>query len=263
MKLGLVQITTGENKMDNFRIAEEGIRSAAADGATLIVCPEATSQAFESGRLDAQAEDLDGEFSTAMRELADELDVVIVVGMFRPADVKGEMNRVYNTALVTGRGLHTGYNKKNTYDAYDYKESDTVKPGVDTVIFDHEGVKVGVAICFDVRYPEMFKDMAQNGAQVFAVPTSWADGEGKLEQWRILTAARALDSTSYIAAADQARPSGESEGGKSSGPTGLGHSCVVDPFGRHVAESGYGADVLVVEIDPELVTKARESLPVL
>ncbi|MHA2789933.1 carbon-nitrogen hydrolase family protein [Corynebacterium sp. S7] len=263
MRIGLVQITTGNNKMDNFRIAEQGIRKAAEQGASLIVCPEATAQAFDTGRLDKQAEGLDGEFSTAMKELADELGVVIVAGMFQPADVQGAIHRVYNTALITGRGMHQGYNKINTFDAFKFKESDTVKPGSERVIVPVDGVNVGVAVCFDIRFPQLFQDLSREGAEVIVVPTSWADGKGKLHQWRVLTAARALDSNVFIAAAGQARPGGNSEAGKESGPTGVGHSCVIDPFGEQVAELGYEPDVLVVDIDPELTKKARKSLPVL
>ncbi|SER92000.1 carbon-nitrogen hydrolase family protein [Corynebacterium cystitidis] len=263
MKIGLVQITTAGDKMSNFRHAEESIRRVAADGAELIVCPEATSQAFGQGRLDTQAEQLDGEFSQAMASLADELGVVIVAGMFRPADVVDDKNRVYNTALITGGGHHFGYDKINTYDAFDYSESDTVKPGEDLVIFDHKGVNVGVAICFDIRFPDLFQELARAGAEVIVVPTSWADGDGKLEQWRIVTSARALDSTAFIAAAGQARPGGDAKAGQASGPTGLGHSTVVNPFGQRVAELGYGEDNAVVEIDTELVAKARQALPIL
>ncbi|WP_018296007.1 carbon-nitrogen hydrolase family protein [Corynebacterium lubricantis] len=263
MRIGLVQITTGDNKMDNFHIAEQGIRKAAAEGASLVVCPEATSQAFDTGRLDKQAEDLDGEFSTAMKELADELGVVIVAGMFRPADTHGDINRVFNTALITGRGMHQGYNKINTFDAFKFKESDTVKPGSERVIIEVDGVQIGIAICFDIRFPQHFQDLAREGAEVIVVPTSWADGQGKLRQWRVLTAARALDSNVFIAAAGQARPGGDAEAGGESGPTGIGHSTLIDPFGEQVAELGYEFDVLVVDIDPELTMKARKSLPVL
>ncbi|WIM67446.1 carbon-nitrogen hydrolase family protein [Corynebacterium breve] len=263
MRIGLVQITTGSNKLENLAHAEKAIRRAAEQGARLIVCPEATSQAFGSGRLDEQAEDLDGEFSTGLKKLADQLGVVIVAGMFRPADTQGKINRVFNTALITGAGLHMGYDKIHTYDAFKYKESDTVKPGTELVTFELDGVKIGVATCFDIRFPEQFKELARRGAQMIVVPTSWADGPGKLDQWRILSAARALDSTAFVAAAGQARPGGFDNAGEESGPTGLGHSTVVTPFGNRIAEAGYEEDVIVAELDLELVEQARESLPVL
>ena len=208
MKIALLQIASGGNKMDNLAMITPLVRDAAAAGATLIVLPEGASQAFEQGRLDTQAEELDGPFATGLRTLADELRVTIVAGMFRPADTKTvngkEFNRVYNTALITGGGAHTGYDKIHTYDAFNYKESDTVCPGAELVTFVHEGTTVGVATCFDIRFPEQFQQLAARGAQVVVVPTSWADGNSKVEQWRTLTAARALDAGVFIAAAGQA-----------------------------------------------------------
>ncbi|WP_291313967.1 carbon-nitrogen hydrolase family protein [Corynebacterium sp. UBA2622] len=263
MKIALLQVTTTGDKEKNLELISPKVREAAGAGATLIVLPEATMQAFDQGRLDTQAEELDGTFATAMRDLAAELGVTIVAGMFRPADSNGELNRVYNTALITGDGVHKGYDKIHCYDAYDYRESDTVKPGSDLVTFAHEGTVVGVATCFDIRYPEQFKDLARLGAEVIVVPTSWADGEGKLEQWRTLTVARALDTGVYIAAADQARPGGEAEAGEASGPTGIGYSVVVSPTGKRIAEAGYGEEILYADIDLGEVAEARRALPLL
>lgn len=267
MRIGIVQLQSSGDIVENLALARDGVREAARQGARLVVLPEATSQSFSSGRLDRQAQELDGEFATGLRETAEELGVTVVAGMFRPADTierDGKtIHRVHNTALVTGPDIHTGYDKIHTFDAYDYAESDTVKPGEDLVIFDVDGVGVGVAICYDIRFPDLFRTLAQNGAQVIVVPTSWMDGPDKLEQWRLLTAARALDSTSYLVAAGQARPGGEGEAGQASGPTGIGHSCVVGPTGRRLAEAGYGPEVIVHDLDMGRVEKTRRSLPVL
>lgn len=265
MKIALLQTAAGSDKMENLAAIEPLVRDAAAQGATLIVLPEAASQAFGQGRLDTQAEELDGPFATGLKKLSDELRVTIVAGMFRPADtdtVDGkELNRVYNTALITGGGVHKGYDKIHTYDAFNYKESDTVRAGVELVTFVHDGVTVGVATCFDIRFPEQFQALAARGAKVVVVPTSWADGPGKVGQWRILTAARALDAGVFIAAADQARPDFEAKASEPSGPTGAGHSVVVDPLGTRLAEAGYGPETLVVEIDPSDADEARKQLP--
>ena len=267
MKIAAVQMTSGPDILNNLALAKQKMREAADQGARLIVFPEATSQAFESGRLDEHAQELDGEFATGLRDAARELGVTVVAGMFRPADTVERdgktINRVYNTALITGPDHHEGYDKIHTFDAYSYTESDTVKPGEDLVTFDVDGVTVGVATCYDIRYPEQFRDLARKGAQVIVVPTSWMDGPGKLDQWRILTAARGLDSTTWIVAAGQARPGGAEDGGEPSGPTGIGHSCVVGPTGRREAEAGYEPTVLIHDLDMEQVDKARKSLPVL
>ncbi len=268
MKIAAVQMTTGQDITENLEQASAQVREAAARGARLIVLPEATAQAFATGRLDSQAQDLDGEFATGLRQLAEELDVVIVAGMFRPADTMVDedgktINRVSNTALVTGAGLHTGYDKINTYDAFSYRESDTVRPGAEPLVVEVDGVGVGVAVCYDVRFPELFKRMAREGAKVIVVPTSWADGAGKLEQWRTLTSARALDSTSVIVAAGPARPGGADKAGQESGPTGIGHSTVVAADGCRLAEAGYEPEILVVDVDVADVDRVRKALPVL
>lgn len=267
MKIAAVQLTSGPDIDENLARAREAVTDAAEQGARLIVLPEATSQSFASGRLDSGAEDLDGTFATSLRELADELDVVVIAGLFRPADtVEYEdktINRVYNTALITGAGYHTGYDKINTYDAFKYQESRTVRPGNTPMVVDIDGVKVGVAICYDIRFPELFKELAREGAEVIVVPTSWADGPGKREQWRLLSATRALDSTSVIVAAAQARPGGLDKAGESSGPTGVGHSVIVSPTGKRLAEAGYEPEILLVDVDISEVADAREALPVL
>lgn len=267
MKLAAVQITSGPDIEQNLALAQARIREAAGKGASLVVLPEATSQAFASGRLDTQAQELDGPFATALHELAEELGVYVVAGMFRPSDsVERDgkvINRVFNTALITGPDVHKGYDKIHTYDAFDYKESDTVNPGKDLVTFRVGEVTVGVAICYDIRFPEQFKELARRGADVIVVPTSWADGPDKLPQWRLLSAARALDSTTYIACAGQSRPGGAAEGGKPSGPTGLGHSVIVAPNGERLVEAGYDDDIIYADIDPEVVATTRKSLPVL
>ncbi|TNL95719.1 carbon-nitrogen hydrolase family protein [Corynebacterium tapiri] len=267
MKIACVQLTTGEKVEDNLNLVIPRIREAAQNGARIIVCPEATSQAFSAGRLDTQAEDLEGTFATRLQELAQELEVLIVAGTFRPADqheVDGKtLNRVFNTALITGLGHHEGYDKIHTYDAFDYRESDTVRPGEDYVVVDVDGLKVGVAICYDIRFPEQFKELARRGAELIVVPTSWADGDGKLNAWRTLSTARALDSVSYIAAAGQARPGGNAKAGEASGPTGIGHSVIVDPNGQRLAEAGYEDEIVYATIDQDAVQEARKKLPIL
>lgn len=266
MKVAAVQLTSTGNITENQEIALAKIREAAGNGARLIVLPEATSQNFRSGRLDEQAQSLEGPFATAIQALAEELEVTVVAGMFCPADTVERdgktINRVSNTALIAGPGVLGGYDKIHTYDAFDYRESDTVLAGESLVAFDVDDLVVGVATCYDIRFPEQFKELASQGAQLIVVPTSWADGPGKLEQWRLLTAARALDSTSYIVAAGQSRPGGDAEAGNPSGPTGIGHSTIVDPNGVRIAEAGYEDDILYADIDPNEVAKNRRALPV-
>ena len=268
MRVALIQMQSTGEVAANLGAVLRHVRTAAGNGAELVVFPEATMRAFKTGRLDTVAEPVDGPFGTAVRELAEELGVTVVVGMFTPADtveVDGKtVNRVHNTALLTGGGHHLGYHKIHCYDAFGFRESDTVRPGKELVTVNIGGLTVGLAICYDVRFPEQFIALAENeGAEVIVLPTSWSDGPGKLQQWRVLTGARALDSTCYVLAAGQARPGGEDSAGENDGPTGIGHSAIIGPDGLRIVEAGYGEDIIYADIDADTVAKTRRSIPVL
>ncbi|WJZ03771.1 carbon-nitrogen hydrolase family protein [Corynebacterium freiburgense] len=260
MRIAAVQIQTGPDILENLAKVEHWARKAANLGVELMVFPEATMKAFGTGRLDNIAEDLDDAFASKIRELAEELEVVIVLGMFCPADIHQGKNRIYNTALITGPGIHRGYQKIHTYDAFGFRESDTVKPGTELVVFPWKGANIGVAVCFDVRFPQQFQDLARNGAQVIVLPASWSSGPGKVEQWQLLTAARALDSTSFLIACDQALPVTENSDGA---PTGVGRSAIIGPTGVRIAEANEQEEIIYADIDISQVERVRTTIPVL
>lgn len=264
MRIALAQIHATARPEENLRTVEAYARRAAARGARLVVFPEATSQAFGTGRLDTQAQDFDGSFATGITATARELGLVIVAGMFLPADrLSNGVRRVWNTALIADGGSPRGYDKIHTYDAFDTKESETVRPGTTPMIFEIDGVKMGVATCFDLRFPSLFQDLARRDAEIVVVPASWADGPGKLHQWRTLTAARALDTGAFIVASGMARPGGAARAGEPSGPMGIGHSALVNPRGERLAEAGYGEELVVADVDPTEVASARRDVPIL
>ncbi|MGH3598333.1 MAG: nitrilase-related carbon-nitrogen hydrolase, partial [Mycobacterium sp.] len=146
------------------------------------------------------------------------------------------------------------------YDAFGFTESRTVAPGREPVVISVDGVGVGLTTCYDIRFPELFTALARRGAQLITVSASWGSGRGKLEQWTLLARARALDSTSYVAAAGQADPG---EPLASLGPTGVGGSLVVSPFGEVVAAAGADPQLLVTDIDLDHVAEARDTIAVL
>ncbi|KQB86110.1 carbon-nitrogen hydrolase family protein [Corynebacterium lowii] len=262
MRIALAQIQATQSLVKNLRIVQDYAQRAAERGARMVIFPEATSQAFGTGCLDTQAEDYDGPFATGINDLARSLGLVIVAGMFRPADRTPQgTNRVWNTALIADGGELRGYDKIHTYDAFDQRESETVRPGTKPVTFEIDGVMVGVATCFDLRFPSLFQDLARRGAEVIVVPASWADGPGKLHQWRTLTAARALDTGAFIVASDMAHPGGKR--GENRGPTGLGHSAVLSPVGERLVEASYDAELVIADIAPEQVEETRRALPIL
>ena len=273
MRISLAQICSVPDVSRNTDAVCELIMRASSENSDLIVFPEASMYPFGQGRLDTIAEPLDGRFATSVRETAEAAGIVAVVGMFVPADSveteKGTRHRVDNVALAVGRDgadgdrVNAAYRKIHCYDAFGYRESDMVRSGDELEYFQCAGITVGLSTCYDIRFPQQFKDLARGGAQVIVVPTSWSDGPGKRDQWRTLTAARALDSTTWIAAAGQARPGGYDKIGQSDGPTGIGHSVVVGPDGTRVEELGYTCGYVTATIDTDRLDSVRQSIPVL
>ncbi|WP_216896825.1 carbon-nitrogen hydrolase family protein [Nocardia alni] len=254
-RIALAQVTSTADPARNLALIDAHATRAAAAGARLLVFPEAMMRCF-GAPLEPVAEPLDGPWANAVRAIAERDGLTIVAGMFTPAD----SGRVHNTLLITGGGAEAHYDKIHLYDAFGYAESDTVAPGDKPLLLEIDGTAVGVATCYDLRFPGLFQTLAAEGASLIVVPASWGDGPGKAEQWRLLTRARALDSTSYIAACDQALPATAAE---TTAPLGVGHSRVVGPDGQVLAALDTDADLLITDIDPDRITQVRRVLPVL
>ena len=258
MRIALAQVNSGTDPAANLEIVRERTRAAAAAGAELIVFPEAMLCRF-GVRLDTVAEPLDGPWATAVADLADETGVAVVAGMFTPA---GD-GRVRNTLLIAVPGAPvTGYDKIHLFDAFGFAESETVAAGDAPVTVEVAGHRVGVATCYDIRFPQLFTELARRGAELIVVPASWGAGPGKLEQWELLAAARALDSQTFVAAVGQALPDDPAVR-ESRAPTGIGHSRISDPFGSVVADYGPGEQLGVHELDLTATGRARAALAVL
>jgi deaminated glutathione amidase len=259
MRIAVAQILSGTDPTENLQLVREYTGRAADAGARLVVFPEATMCRF-GVPLAPIAEPVDGPWADGVRRIAADADVTVIAGMFAPADD----GRVTNTLLAAGPGTpnqpDTHYHKIHLYDAFGFTESRTVAPGREPVVITVDGVGVGLTVCYDIRFAELFTTLARRGAEVIVVSASWASGHGKLEQWTLLARARALDSTSYLVAAGQANPG---EPLASSAPTGVGGSLVVSPFGDVVASAGSDPQLLVADIDLERVAKARETIAVL
>jgi len=243
VRIALCQFTSTPDPKANLEQVAAFVARAADAGATLAVF----------------AEPLDGPWASAAGEIADRHGLTLVAGMFTPADD----GRVRNTLLLTGGGRRLGYDKIHLFDAFGFRESATVAPGAEPVVVELGELTLGLATCYDVRFPELFRALADRGATVIALPASWGSGPGKREQWELLVRARALDCTSWVLACGQADPLASEITGISHQPTGIGHSLVADPFGRVAASLADGPDLLVADVDPAAVTAAREAVPVL
>jgi predicted amidohydrolase len=258
VRVALCQIAATSDPDENLGLVEDGVARAADDGARLVVFPEATMARFGT-RLADVAEPVAGPWASRVRRLAADAGVVVVAGMFTPA----EGGRLHNTLLVTGPGVEARYDKIHLFDAFGARESDAVAPGRHLVTVDVDGCRVGLATCYDVRFPGLFTALARAGAEVVAVPASWGDGPGKVEQWELLVRARALDATVVVLGCDQAEPRAAGRDPLPRAPQGVGHSLVVSPLGE--LRDGLGAEpgLLVADVDPAEVAATRHRLPVL
>jgi predicted amidohydrolase len=255
MRIALAQLMTGTDPAANLELVEQYTQQAADDGAALVVFPEATMCRFGVS-LGPIAQPLDGPWADGVRAIAARAGITVVAGMFCPS---GD-GRVTNTLIAAGPGTDTSYDKIHLYDAFGFTESRTVAPGHDPVLITVDGVDVGLTTCYDIRFPELYVELARRGAKLITVSASWGAGRGKLDQWTLLARARAIDTAGFVAAVGQAYPGDEVA---ATGPTGVGGSLVASPFGEVVVSAGADPQLVVCDIDVDSVEKARETLGVL
>ncbi len=255
MRIALAQIQAGTDPAANRKLVEDHARRAADSGAALVLFPEATMCRFGVPLADV-AEPLDGPWADGVRDVAERAGITVVAGMFVPS---GD-GRVTNTLIAVGRGTDTHYDKIHLYDAFGFVESRTVAPGRVPVTIDVSGVTVGLTLCYDIRFPELYVELARRGADVITVHASWGTGPGKLDQWTLLARARALDTGSFVAAVGQAYPGDELA---AIGPTGVGGSLVASPLGEVVEAAGADPALLVTDIDTTTVASVRDTIAVL
>lgn len=254
LTVAAAQLTSGPDPAANLALVTAAIADAADRGARLVVTPEASMACFGSD-LRAAAEPLDGPWAAGVRDAAKRHGVTAVVGMFEPAPD----GRVYNTLLVAAAdGSATRYRKIHLFDAFGARESDTVAPGADLACVPVDGVTVGLATCYDVRFADQFSALGRAGAALVVLPASWGDGPGKAEQWDLLVRARAADAQSWLLACDQAwtPPRGRA-------PLGVGRSTLTDPTGTVRSRLSADPGLLVAEIDTDLVDEVRARVPIL
>jgi predicted amidohydrolase len=200
----------------------------------------------------AAAESLDGPFVEGLGDLANETGAIIVAGFI---EVGTRADRFRNTVAAVapdGRVLSVS-RKLHLYDAFGATESDWAEPGAiePPQLFDAAGLRVGVQTCYDLRFPEVTRRLVDAGAELVLVPSEWVAGPGKVHAWRTLLAARAIENTVYVAAADHV------------GPVGVGHSMIVGPDGEVLAELTDDIAVAVAAVDTGHVAQVRRENPAL
>ncbi len=255
MRVALGQIPVSSVPLVNLGRVRDAATSAAAQGAQLAVFPEGTQARF-SVSLRAVAEPLDGPFCQGLADIARSAGIALVAGIFEPAPD----GRVYNTTVgydTDGR-LAAVYRKIHLFDALGFRESDDVAPGNDVVIGQLAGLRVGFMTCYDVRFPELARALAANGAELLVLPAAWAAGPFKEEHWRTLVQARAIENTIWLAAAGQVPDPAEPA---TRAPTGIGRSMLVDPMGVVKVDLGPAAGLGTGDVDISLTASVRKVLP--
>jgi len=222
--------------------------------ADLVVLPEAFARDFgpATDELGPVAEADDGPFAQAVQRLADRSGGTVVAGMFeRSADPA----RPFNTLLVRGRA-YAAYRKIHLYDSFGYCESDRLSAGPwRPLVVDVAGFRVGVMTCYDLRFPELGRALVRQGAEVIVVPAAWVPGRTeaehamKVDHWRTLVRARAIENTAYVVAVGQAAP------------RYTGCSMVVGPLGEILAEAGAEPALLTAELTQDDLAHARSANP--
>lgn len=236
----------------NRRTATALVHEAAARDAELVVLPEYSS-AFEQRMgpdLVGRAESLDGPFTAGMVAAATSTGTAVVFGLVE----RGDGGRFRNTAVaVTADGVVATYRKTHLYDAFGETESRWVEPGELEApqTFLVSGLRVGLQTCYDLRFPEVSRVLADAGVDLIAVPSDWVPGPLKVAHWRTLLAARAIENTAFVAGADQ------------TAPAGVGTSLVLDPAGVALAEAGEEPGVAVAQVDPARIAEVRAANPAL
>ena len=249
LRLALVQRAASLDPAEN-RETVRRLGGAVEPDTGLVLLPEAFQRDFGPPGSDVAefAEPLDGPFVAELTELAKATGSTVVAGMFEPSD---DPARPFNTLAVVDRdGLRTSYRKIHLYDSFGYRESDRLSAGpVEPVLVDVAGVSVGLMTCYDLRFPELARELARRGAQLVVAPSAWVAGPGKVDHWRTLVKARAIENTVYVAAVGQP------------GPRYTGHSMVAGPAGELVAELADGDHLLTASIDLDRLQQARADNP--
>ena len=255
MKVALVQFKASVNKEENLKKIISYISKASSKKALLCAFPEFmmfyTKSSQTSKELASLSETINGNFISSISKAAKE-NRIQVVGSFYEKSKKN--NRVYDTSFVinnSGKVIST-YRKIHLYDALGFKESDKMIPGskITKPIGTSIG-KIGMMICYDLRFPEMSRALALAGSEVLIVPSAWVKGPMKEEHWITINKTRAIENGCYVIAPDQV------------GNIYCGRSLVVDPYGKVLVDMKKKQGISFVDIDLKKVKEIRKVLPLL
>ena len=258
VKIGLVQTNIQNDTSKNLAFVEKSIDKLADQGADLITLPETFAFLGSDQEMKDHAEPIDGPTLTRLQKKARDKGVFIHCGSI--LEKRGD--KIFNTSVVFNRQGEqvASYSKIHLFDieiagGIIYRESDVVTAGNDVVTFDCEGVTVGLSICYDIRFPELYRKLVEMGASLILAPAVFTLMTGK-DHWEPLLKARAIENLCYIAAAGNwgiCPPKYNS----------WGHSMVINPWGTVLVQAADCATTIITELDFAFMDSIREKLPAL
>lgn len=258
LKLGLVQMITHRDKKDSVKKAIDNITYLADQGANIVVLPEMFNCPYETHRFPSYAEPEGGETWQKLQDIAREKKIYLVGGSIPERDG----DKVYNTSYIFGPdGTQIGKHRKihmfdiNIENGQYFMESETLDAGDSATVFDTEYGKIGVAICYDIRFPELARLMVAEGAKMLIYPAAFNMTTGPAH-WELLFRTRAVDNQVFTVGCAPARD-------YSLGYISYGNSIVVDPWGDVIGRMDESEGYLLGEIDFKEVHQIREQLPVI
>ncbi len=261
VRVAAVQMRSGTDVEKNLHVASELVHTAADQGATYIQLPEYFNYYGSAKHFVEVAQDIPGAITRAMSEIARERHVTLHLGSM--LQHTGARNRSANTSVVLGDDgeIVALYQKTHLFDIdvpgeVSYRESAAIAAGSELVVADVNGFTLGLSICFDVRFAELYRQLALRGATVFAVPAAFSAVTGPAH-WEVLLRARAIENHAFVVAATQAGTTDE-------GLATYGHAMVIDPWGSVLAQSSGDAEqVVLCDIDLSQVARRRREIDVL
>jgi len=259
VRVAVVQTTSSDDVAANIAQTARLVQDAARQGASLVVLPEKWNVIDTDDRQAGRAEALDGPSLRAASDWASDLGITLVAGSVSE-QISGD-NRAANTCVVIapdGRQVAT-YRKMHLFDVtvgeHQYRESAGTLPGDDVVTVDLAEHRLGLAICYDLRFPELFRALSARGADILTLPAAFTAPTGAAH-WEILVRARAIENQAFVLAAGQV-------GMHATGTASFGHSMIVDPWGDVLAEVPDGIGVAVADLDFSARDELMARLPVL
>jgi deaminated glutathione amidase len=258
LRVACVQLNASESKAENIERAGRLVARAAATGADLVVLPEKWNGIGPPDFMRANAESLEGgETIDAMSGWARDHKITLVGGSI--AERREGREKLSNTCVVfdSEGEIAAVYRKIHMFDVevggQVYRESEAEEPGESAISCDVEGWKVGLTVCYDLRFPELYRILAVEGAEVITVPSAFTLFTGK-DHWELLLRARAVENQCYVVAADQWGTHGD-------GKASFGRSMIIDPWGVVLAQAPDEDGVIAAELDRARIEQVRRALP--